>query len=360
MRKMLIAVGIFFTVVFGIYGAKKAVFMWFMSHYQPPPITVSATTVASKNWQSYLTAVGTLNAVNGVDLSSESAGIIEELRFNSGQYVRKGDVIVVMRSYVEQASLKNNQAKLQLAKLNYEREKTLFAKHVSSQAALDTRFAELQQAQAGVDSVLAQIQQKTITAPFNGRLGIRQVNLGQYVSPGTPLVTLQSLDPLYVMFSLPEQYLAALYLGQDADISVNYGNGKTVHGKITAINSKVDPSSRNVLVQVTIPNEKFLLYPGMYAHARIWLNDKDKRIVIPQTSISYSLSGDYVYIVKDEGKSKDKPELHVYRQYVKVGERRDDEATILDGLKPGDKVVTSGQLKLQNGSSIIIDNSMEL
>lgn len=360
MSKMIVYVGIFFAIVFGIYGVKKAVFLWFISHYEPPPITISATQAHIKNWPSTLSAVGTLNAINGVDLSSEAPGIIQELRFNSGQFVRKDDVIIVMRMSIEQANLKQGQAQLQLAKINYEREKTLFNKHVSTQAALDSRNAELLKAQAVVETAQAQIQQKTITAPFDGRLGIRQVNLGQYVSQGTTMVTLQSLDPLYVMFSLPEQYLSDLYIGQAVDVSVNFGNGKLVRGKITAINSKVEKATRNVLVQVTIPNEKFQLYPGMYGLVKVWLKEKNEALVIPQTAISYSLSGDYVFVVKNESKSKNKSELHVYRQYVKVGERKTNEAAIISGLKPGDSVVTSGQLKLQNNARVLINNSVEL
>lgn len=360
MSKMLIIVSIFFTIIFGIYGVKKALFFWFMSRYQPPAVTVSVYQAKNTNWQSFLTAVGTLKAINGVDLSPEAPGVIEEIRFNSGQYVKKGDVIIVMRSMLEQANLKNSQARLQLAQINYDREKTLYGKHVTSKSTLDTRYAELLQAQASVETGLAQIQQKTITAPFDGRLGIRQINLGQYVSPGTTLVTLQSLDPLYVMFSLPEQYLSELYLGQDVIASINFGNGKQVNGKISAINSKVEQNTRNVLVQVTIPNEKFQLYPGMYGFVKVWLKDKRNAIVVPQTAISYSLSGDYVYIVKDEGKSKDKPDLHAYRKNVKVGERRENEASIIDGLQPGENIITSGQLKLQNGTRVLIDNSVEL
>src|SRR5262249_42495259 len=161
-------------IVFGIYGIKKGIFMWYMSHYQPPAVTVSATTVRTQTWSPYLTAVGTLNAINGVDLSSEVPGIIQDIRFNSGQVVKKGDVLIVMRTQLEEANLKNAQAKLTLAKMNYEREKTLFGKRVSSQATLDSRNAELLQAEAGVEQAQAQIQQKTILAPFDGRLGIRQ------------------------------------------------------------------------------------------------------------------------------------------------------------------------------------------
>lgn len=360
MLKMLIFVGIFFAIVFGWYGVKKAIFMWYMTHYTPPPMTISATKAVSKTWQSYLTAVGTLSAINGVDLSSEVPGIVQEIRFNSGQFVKKGDIVIMLRADQEQANLKNNQAKLTLAKINYEREKTLFTKKVSSQAMLDKSYAELLQAQAGVESVQAQIQQKTITAPFDGRIGIRQVNIGQYISPGKTMVTLQALNPLYVNFNLPEQYLANLYIGQDIDVSVNYGVGKIVHGKITAINSKVDPTTRNISIQTTIANDKLELYPGMFGSAKIWLSTQKSTVVVPQTSISYSLSGDYVFLIKDESKSKKESLLRVYRQYVKVNERRENEASIADGLKPGDRIVTSGQLKLQNGTHVLIDNSVEM
>lgn len=360
MSKMLMYVGIFFFIIFGWYGIKKIIFFWYVSHYTPPPATISATKAIDKTWQSYLTAVGTLNAVNGVELSSEAPGVIREIRFNSGQYVRKGEPIILMRTNVEEANLKSNQAKLALAKINYEREQALFNKRVSSQATLDVRQAELSQAQAAVDASEAQIQQKTIIAPFDGRLGIRQINLGQYVSPGTPMVTLQSLSPLYVTFSLPEQNLAHLYLGQEVEVAINFGKGKTVRGQITAINSKVEATTRNVLVQATIPNDKYVLYPGMYGLVKIWLKAQKNTVSVPQTAVSYSLSGDYVFIIKDEGKSKKEPLLKAYRQYVKVGERRDNEVSIIDGLKPGDHIITSGQLKLQNGSRVLIDEKVEL
>ena len=360
MSKMLKYTGIFFAIVFSVYGAKKLMFLWFMSRYQPPPVTVSASAVQIKNWQSYVSAVGTLNAMNGVDLASETPGIIEEIRFNSGQFVRKGDVLIIMRSTMEKANLKQSQAQLQLTEMNYQREKTLFNKNVSTQAALDMRYAELLKAQANLEAIQAQIQQKTITAPFDGKLGIRQVNLGQYIAQGTPIVTLQALNPMYVLFNLPEQYLSNLQLGQPVDININSGENKLVSGSITAINSKVDQNTRNVLIQVTIPNDKLQLYPGMYGLVKVWLKEKNNTIVIPQTAIAYGLSGDYVFIVKNESKDKNKPDLHVYRQFIKVGERRNQEAEIKKGLKVGDQIVTSGQLKLQDSTKVLIDNSVEL
>jgi membrane fusion protein (multidrug efflux system) len=360
MSKMLIYVSLFFVIVFGWYGVKKILFFWYMSHFQPPPVTISSTVAKSITWQSYLTAVGSLSAINGVDLTTDAAGTVQEIRFNSGQYVKKNDVIVLLDTSVEQAELIDKRAKLKLAEINYQRDKKLFERNVSSQAALDTRFAALQEAQAGVQSVSAQIQQKTITAPFDGRLGIRQVNLGEYVSPGNPIVTLQSLNPLYVMFNLPEQNLPYLYLEQLVDVSVNFGNGKTIRGKVTAINSKVDQTTRNILIQATIPNERFVLYPGMFALVKVWMKEQKDTIVIPQTAVSYSLSGDYVFVIRQEGKIGDEPLLKAYRQYVKTGEKRGDVTAILSGLKSGEKIVTSGQLKLQNGTRVIIDNSVEL
>lgn len=360
MKKMLLYVGIFFAVVFGIYGAKKVIFLWFMSHYQPPPTTISATTATTKPWQSYVTAVGTLKAINGVDLTAEVPGTIESIQFNSGQYIHKGTPIITLQANVERANLKHQEAVLRLAQLNYDREKTLFAKNVTSKASLDARNAELLQAQANVESIQAQLQQKTIVAPFDGRLGIRSINVGQYVSPGTALVTLQSLDPLYVEFTLPEQYLADLALGEKIDVNVNIGAGKRVSGQITAINSKVDPNTRNVAIQATIKNEKYALYPGMYGYVSVWLNNRSNAVIVPQTAISYSLNGDFVYLVKDESSKKDGSELHAYKQYVKIGERRGDIAVIADGVKNGDRIVTSGQLKLHQGSIVLIDNSVEL
>lgn len=359
LKKMLIGVGIFFGIVFGWYGAKKIMFFWFMSHYKPPAITVSAAKTAVKTWQPYLSTVGTLHAKQGVEISPEVAGLIDEIHFHSGQIVQQGDLLLVLRDEIEQAALKSNLAKLQLAKMNYEREKTLYNKKVSSQSNLDLRYAELSQAQASVDTVQGQIKQKHIRTPFTGRLGIRMVNVGQFIAPGTPIVTLQSLTPLYVLFNLPERYLPELRIGQEIEISLNLGQEKVVKGKIKAINAKVDAATRNILIQAEVPNDNQEIYPGMYGFVKIWLSQKENVIVVPQTAISYSLSGDYVFVIKDENKAGEHV-LHVYRQYVKTGERRDDEVTILEGLKANQDIVTAGQLKLQNGSQILINNDIQL
>lgn len=362
MKKMLQIVGIIFGLIFVWYGAKKLLIMYFVGHYVPPAVTISASNATVKNWQSYLTSVGTLTAVNGVDMSAEAPGIVKEIRFASGQFVNKGDVLVLLDTNIEQAQLRDNQAQAKLALLNYNRHKELLAKKAVSQSQLDSVAAQYEQAAAGVEQIQAKIQQKTITAPFSGKIGIRLFDLGQYVSAGTTLVTLQSLNPLYVQFNLPEEYLPEIYLQQPVEVNVNIeGCCGVIKGSITAVNAKVDQTTRNILIQATIPNNEFKFYPGMYALVHVLLKDQKSVVTLPQTSISYSLHGDSVFIIRPLGKDKkEQPILNAYRQYVKVGERRDAEVSILEGVKPGEQVVTSGQLKLQNGTHVVIDNSTEL
>lgn len=361
MKKMLIILCIVFGIIFGWYAVKKLVFFYFMSHYKPPAVTVSAAHANSQNWQSYLTSVGTLTAVNGVDISAQTSGIVKEIRFTSGQFVSKGDILVLLDSNVEEAQLKDNLAQAKLSQLNYERHKTLTLKHAVAQSTLDTLTAQLDQALAGVEQTKAKIQQKIITAPFSGKIGIRSIDIGQFVSAGTAMVTLQSLDPLYVQFTIPEQYINQLYLQQPVSVNVNLANGKILTGSITAINSKVDQITRNILVQATVPNADMQIYPGMFALVKVFLREHKNVVVVPQTAITYSLHGDAVYLIKTEGKDKKgKPLLKAYKQYIKLGERRDNEVAVLEGLKSGDSVVTAGQLKLQNGTSVVIDNSVGL
>ena len=360
MKKMLIIVGIVFALIFGWYGAKKMIMAWFMSHYNPPAVTVSATTASEKIWQSYLESVGNITAVNGVDISAEVPGIVKEIRYSSGQMVKKGDVLVTLDTSIEEAQLKNDQAQLKLAQISYTRDLTLLNKKAIPQASFDTTQAKLEQAQADLEERQARIKQKTILAPFDGKIGINLIDIGQYLPAGTAMVTLQSMDPLHVKFNLPEQYVANLYNNQPVDITVTGVNG-AIKGTITAINAKVDQITRNILVMATISNQNGSIYPGMYAGVKIWLRGQKNVIVLPQTAISYSLHGDSVFIIKNESKDKkDQSSLKAYRQYVTVGERRGGEVAITSGLKAGDQVVTTGQLKLQNGTQVAIDNSVEL
>lgn len=361
MKTMLLYTGIFFLLVFGIYGAKKGMMMWYFAHFQPPAITVSSTKAESTEWQPFITTVGSLSAINGVDVSTEAPGTVKTIKFESGQMIKKGQTILTLDTQVEEAELKSNKAAMELAKLNYEREQTLYKKKVSSKSTLDTRFAQLEEAIGSVEATQAHIRQKTIVAPFSGRLGIRLVDLGEYVSAGKALVTLQTLDPLFVNLNVPEQYLPDLKIDQPVEISVNFGEETQVTGKITAINSKVSQTTRNVLIQATIPNKDNKLYPGMFATAKIWIKEPVKTLIVPETAVSYSLNGDYVFAVKKtKNKHTEEPELTVSRQYVKVGEHRKGKVSIVVGLKDGDEIVTSGQLKLQNGARIKINNSVEV
>jgi len=355
MKKMLMIVGIVFGVIFGWYTVKKVFFSWAISHYTPPPVTISSSIATTKTWRSFLSSVGTLTAINGVDLSSEASGIVTEIRFNSGQFVNAGDVLILLDTSVEQAQLKDSVAKEKLAQINYDRDRILLKKSVVSQSTIDTDLSQLEEAQASVEQTQAKIKQKTITAPFSGRLGIRQIDLGQYVAAGTAMVTLQSLDPLHVQFNVPEQYLPNLYYQQPVEIYADSSSGKAITGTITAINSKVDQATRNVLIEATIPNKNMQLYPGMFALIKIWLRSQNNVIVLPETAISYSLHGDSVFIIKGEGKHH--PVLKAYRQYVTIGERRDNEVSILKGIEKGDQVISSGQLKLQNGTHVVVNNN---
>lgn len=364
MKKMLLTTGIIFGIVFGIFGIKKLLFFYFVSTYEPPAVTISTSTATPKTWESYLSSVGTLKAVNGTDISSEAPGIVTEIHFDSGQTVQKGDTLLLLDTSVEQAQLKNDLAALKLAQINFDRYKTLLKKNALSQSDFDITLAKLEEAQASVEATQAKIRQKTVTAPFAGKIGIRLVNVGQYLSAGTAIVTLQSLDPLYVQFNLPEQYLSELYIQEPIELSINSNNQKkSINGTITAINSKVDQSTRNILIQATIPNKEMQLYPGMFAQVKVVLRANKNVITLPQTAISYSLHGDSVFVIEAAKKGKESdgsPILHVKRKYVKVGERREGEVAIIEGIKAGEKVVTSGQLKLQNDTHVVIDNSVEL
>lgn len=360
MKRMLLIVGIVFTLIFGWYGAKKGIFYYYMSHYKPAAVSVLATKATSETWQSYLESVGTLTAVMGVEISPEVAGLVKEMRFESGQFVKKGDLLVLLESSVEEAILKDNLAQLKLMQINFERDQTLLKKNAISQSTVDATNARLQQAEAAVQQTQALLKQKTILAPFSGKIGIRQINIGEYLSAGTTIVTLQTIDPLLVRFNLPEQYVNEIYLKQPIDISVNLSGGKTIRGEITAINAKVDQTTRNILIEATIPNKDLQLYPGMYAGVKIWLKAKNNVVTLPQTAISYSLHGDSVYIIKSEKDENGESILKASRQYVTVGERRGDQVAILENVSAGDLVVTSGQVKLQNGTLVDIATNVEL
>lgn len=315
----------------------------------------------AKNWQDYLPTIGLLKAVNSVDVSSESSGLVTQLFFESGQKVAVGTPLLQLDDKVEQEELKNFEADLELAKVTNTRLRTLIKSNAASQSELDQAQAKLKQAQAQVQKTKALIDQKLIRAPFTGQLGIREVNLGQYVSAGNKLVSLESMNPLYLNFSLPEQHLNKLHLGQTVELSVDVYSNATFSGKITAIDSKSNQNTHNILIQATIPNDQSRLYPGLFAKVKVMLPVQEKVVMVPQTAVTYSLYGDSVFVIVNKAKNKkEKPLLEVIQKYVTTGARFGNQVIIQKGINAGETVVTSGQLKLQNGSRVEINNAIAL
>jgi len=358
---LLIIVIVLFTAIFGWNVFKNHMMKKYFAHFTPPAVTVSTTIAKQQNWQPYLSSVGTLIAKQGVDISAETAGVVEAVTFESGTEVQKGQPLIKIKDSVDQADLSNGQAQLKLAKLNYQRTKELFSKSAVSHSQLDEAEAKFKEAQAVVAKVQALIDQKNITAPFDGKIGIRRVSIGEYVSPGKLLATLQALDPMQIEFTLPEQALKDIKVGQELLLHVDTYSDKTFHGEISAINAKVNPQSHNILIQANLPNPNQQLYPGMFAKVKVLLPEQLHVVTVPETAISYSLYGDSIFVVKQDGKDKNgKAKLKVKRQYVKVSMRRNNEVAISEGIQADDQIVDAGQLKLQNGDLVTINNKVKL
>lgn len=323
------------------------------------PVPAVTTTKATQGtWQPSLYAVGTLVAVNGVNISTQAEGNVATINFQSGQRVKKNDFLLQIDDRQEQAQLQNNLAAMKLAQITNERNKTLLQQNAISQQAFDQSNATYQQAVATVAQTQAIINYKHIIAPFDGKLGIRQVNLGQYVKPGDTIVSLQSMDPLYINFYLPEQHLHQLSIGQLVTLKVDAMPKTIFNGKINALESLVDVETHNLTVQATVNNKDEKLYPGLFARIRVILPLKKKVVLVPATAINYTVYGNTIFVVNRE-KSSGKEILTVSLRDVKTGEERNGQIIITDGIKAGDEVVTSGQLKLTNGQAIIINNAVQ-
>lgn len=324
-----------------------------------PPITVASVEAQPKPWRSAISAIGTVVAVNGVDVSSAVAGIVEEIHFDSGQEVAAGAPLLRIRDYVERADLKQNQALLKDAQLELERSQSLAKRGNVSQATLDAAQARRDQAAAAVERMAALIAQKNIFAPFAGRLGVRLVNIGEYIAAGAPLVTLQALDPVHVNFQVPEQYLARLSVGQPVSLGVDAYPGETFMGEITSIDAKVEAATRSALVQATLPNPGQRLVPGMFASVTVSVGDAQDRITLPETAISYSLYGDAVFVLKP-APGQTEGQFVVDRRMIEIGDRRAGEVAVARGLEAGETVVAAGGFKLQTGALVRVDNSIQL
>jgi membrane fusion protein (multidrug efflux system) len=356
---MLIAVAVVLGGIFGFQLFKATMIKKFMSTLSNPPQTVSATKAGLSPWQPKIEAIGSLRAVNGADLSIEVSGVVDSISFNSGDDVQQGAELLKLRSEDDLAKLQSLQATAALNNINYQRDLQQFKLQAVSQANLDTDEANLKNANAQVAQQQAILDKKTLRAPFAGHLGIRAVDIGQYLSAGTTIVTLQALDPIFVDFFVPQQSIDQLRLGQTVALKVDAYKDQTFPGEISAINPKVDPSSRNVQVRATLKNADHRLLPGMYATVEISTGAPQNYITLPQTVITYNPYGDTVYIVDSKGTDANgKPQLIARQSFVTVGPTRGDQVAVLKGVNEGDMIVTAGQIKLHNGSTVLIDNSV--
>ncbi len=332
---------------------------------KPGPQTVTTAIVRPQEWQPQLTAPGTLSAVRGVDISSEVTGQVKRINFQSGQDIKEGDILLQLNDDADIAQLRSLQAASELAAITFKRNKSLLASKSISQAQLDSVAAELKSKEALVAQQSALVAKKTLRAPFSGRLGITAVNPGQYISPGNSLVTLQSIDALYVDFYLPQRHADSLLPGQTVIVQSDSYKNETFNGKVTAVNPKIDISTRNIHVQATVDNPQRRLLPGMSVNAFIHVGDKQNRLTLPQTAITYNPYGSTVFIVKKQGQEATKAGekaasagLEVQQVFVVAGETRGDQVAITKGLQEGQEVVTSGQIKLKNGTPVVVDNTV--
>jgi membrane fusion protein (multidrug efflux system) len=360
MAIMLIAVGVVAAGLIGFQSFKAAAIKKALATLAAPPQTVATTTATYQDWQSLLEGVGSLRAVKGADLSLQVAGIVEEIAFQSGDDVKDGTPLLRLQADDDIAKLHSLQAAAALAKITLDRDRQQFKAQAVSQQTLDTDLQTLKSDEALVAQQQALVDYKSLRAPFAGRLGIRQVDLGQYLAAGTTIVTLQSLDPIYVDFYLPQQALDQVKVGQQVAAKVDTYPQQNFPGEISAINPKVDATTRNVQIRATLRNPDRKLLPGMYATVGIDVGNPQRRITLPQTAIAYNAYGDTVYIVEDKGKdASGQPNLVARQTFVTTGATRGDQVAVLSGVKEDDVVVTAGQVKLHNGSPLALDNSVQ-
>ena len=355
--KALLAVG---ALVLVICGIKAMQIVKMATTKAPMPVaTVTSAPVKEEDWAPMLSAVGAVSAVQGAMVSTELAGTVSEIMFQNGGVAKKGDVIVKLDASQEEALLRSAEAEAELARTDLERTRGLASQNVVSKAELDAAESKFRRLTAVVDQMRSNIRKKTIVAPFDGELGIRQVNVGQMINAGQQVVLLQSLDPVYVDFALPQQHLQNLSTGLEARVRTDALPGREFVGKLTAINSAVDTATRNVTLQATLENPDHALRPGMFIKIDIVMPEKHKSLVIPGSAISYAPYGDSVFVIEKQKDNKTGKESQVLRQqFVRVGEARGDFVSITTGLKAGETVVGTGVFKLRNGMAVAINNDL--
>lgn len=327
--------------------------------FQPPPEAVTTVVVSRERWPSTLRSIGSVTAVHGVTVSADLPGIVEAITFESGRLVQAGELLVRLDTRQERAQLAAAEADLELKRLNLERARGLNAQGIVSQADFDRATAEQRQAEARVGEIRATIERKQIKAPFTGALGIRQASLGQYLNSGDAVVPLQSLDPVHVDFSVPQQRVPELRVGGEVHVSLEGAPNHEFQGRLAAVDSVVDEATRNVRVRATLANPDGRLRPGMFVETHVLLGQGAEVIGLPASAISYAPYGDSVFVVGDLDGPNGQRYRGVRQQFVKLGPARGDRVAVLDGLEPGLEVVTSGAFKLRTGAAIHVDNHVQ-
>jgi len=362
-KRMIIMLVIAAVIVGGVVGFqqfKNTMIAKAIKGGANPPQSVSTAVARDTAWQPTVEALGNLRASQEASLSAEVGGLVTAIHFDSGEKVRTGQPLVELNPSPLKAQLAQLEAQAALAELNLKRDEAQLKIRAISQAAVDNDTAALKSAQAQVAAQKALIAQKTIAAPFPGQLGIRQVNLGQYLAPGTAIVTLQKLDPMDVDFTVPQNQIDLIRIGMKASLQTSAAPGKTFEATVAAIEPQVDTDTRNLKVRARVPNPKGELLPGVFATLRITQGEPRQYVTLPNAAVAYNPYGATVFVVKDEGKGPDgKPKLVAEQRFVTPGPTRGDQVGILQGLKPGETVVTAGQLKLRNGSPVVVNNSVQ-
>ena len=363
MKKRIVLSLLCLLLVIGILAGIKGLQIFKMvdkgKSFTPPPETVTTAKAMPDSWETTVPAVGSLEAVQGVTVAAELPGKVAHIAFTPGTQVQAGSILLQQDTSSEEAQLQAAEAQAALTKVNFERLRQLIETNAVSQAALDDGEAKHKQAVAQAHEIRAAIAKKTIRAPFSGRLGIRLVNLGQILKEGEPIVSLQAMDPIFINFMLPQQELARIQPGFPVRITSDAMPGKTVVGKITAINPQADNATRNIKMQATAANKEEHLHPGMFATVAVVLPAKNQVVALPATAVLPAPYGDSVFVIEEKKDEKTgKPGLVVRQQFVRLGEKRGDFVAVVSGLDANATVVSSGVFKLRNGQSVVIDNAL--
>ncbi len=357
---MLSIVGIILTGIFGFISFKGRMIKQFMSAQGEPLQTVSTTTAESLEWSPKLEAVGNIQAIQGINVSAEVAGIVDEIYFKQGDTVKAGTPLLQLRAYDDKAKLDSLKAAVQLAQVTYLRDQAQYEVNAISKQTLDIDKANLDMANANAAQQQALLNKKLIRAPFTGQLGIRQVDVGQYLEAGAAICTLQALDTVFADFYLPQQLLGSLKLGQQVNLKSDTYPAQTFTGEITVINPKVELNTRNVRLRATLKNSQNKLLPGMYVTVNITTGTANSFITLPRAALTFNTFGSSVYRIEKNGvDEKGLPKLIAKQSIVITGDMRGDQVAILSGINAGDTIVTAGQIKLHNGSPIAVDNSIQ-